>query len=1377
MTNSKNDLFTVKFLHSFYRYLGAWALVFTCALSTQAQNFFQTAKVVADTRLADDQVGNSVSISGDYAVVGAQLEDEDEAGSNALTNAGAAYVFKKQSDGTWAPHQKIVSPTRVAGVQFGSAVSISGNYLIVGASLDNTNKGAAYVFELDTDDKWKYKNTLTASDGADSDLFGFSVSITNIGYAVVGAYGNNEGGEDAGAAYIFERNASTQVWEQKQKVGTSNGADKFGYSVAIDKDKLVCGAPEKNSGKGEAYTYGRNTGGTWQFVSTLKAPTLDQQNGEGFGLSVAIYDDVIVVGAPKDSQRDDTGTDPSPLTDAGAVYIFNFNTASTWDYKSKKVALDRRAGANFGQAVGISENNIVVGAQKETNDAKNDNSLTDAGAAYIFHLDASNAWVQTKKMVAKDREANASFGNVVAIDDDYVVVGAPTETKNADGNTSISGAGAAYIFQNNTTFNGGVSFDGSTSSNYIELPNESTFDFTTEVTIECWVKLSSTLITGSNDQAIISKGDDAWELNIKESGGTARLAFVYYGSNGRNEVISTSAVDFNDTKWHHVAITFDGRETFSKRFNMYIDGASDQSTFPTVNIDTNDDPVRIGANVDIPTAFFNGAVSDLRIWKTIRKDTDIANFKNCQLDGGTPCLLAYYKLNEGLPNGNNTSISTVKDDAGSNDGVIAGLNLTGGNSNFVDVDPANERTPTTCSAILPAKIEVSGKGVLISNGGSVTPDNDTDVGPVPVNYSISLVYTIKNAGTGVLDLTKLSVENTDVFSYTPPAETVLNPGETATLTIVPQTSNLGLLDNTITILTNDCDNSKFVFDMQIMVQELPEIDIQNSSGTSVASGGTIDLGAQAVGKTNSQSVNILNTSSSVVLTLKGNPTVTVAPSTEFTVSNLPASGSTIEPVSNTSFTVNYTPTSVGTHTATLTIESDDFDEGTYTIKLTGQGANPEINVQTQSGVSQASGSSIGMGTYTLGETPITQTLTIQNTGSVPLTLTEQPSTTGNAGFSVTQTSSNLEIAAGGTADIQISFRPSSSGAATGTLQIKSNDPDEGTYTINLTGTAIPSNSQEIAVVYDSTGTDGTVTRIEAVIGDTIAIDTTAALNVKSIDVYIKNQGLANLLLNGSPLVSVSGNDASEFNVDLSAAASTIAPEDSTLVKINFAPVSTNLGKKVTSIIISSNDVDEGTYTINLKSVSIQPPSTPTDVNIVPVTLPATTTNTTRNALSITWATPSDIGNVDGFKIKRSDGNTDNFQEIADITDLSTTSYQDLNLEEGVQYYYRVFSYNRYGESEPGELQSLVYVGTPEEQQLSQQTKVYPNPAQDWVRVDLPKRQAATIKLYSPTGRLLQTRTFAAGQTPNIAVQGLATGKYTLQIKVGKLVIYKPLVKR
>jgi hypothetical protein len=113
----------------------------------------------------------------------------------------------------------------------------------------------------------------------------------------------------------------------------------------------------------------------------------------------------------------------------------------------------------------------------------------------------------------------------------------------------------------------------------------------------------------------------------------------------------------------------------------------------------------------------------------------------------------------------------------------------------------------------------------------------------------------------------------------------------------------------------------------------------------------------------------------------------------------------------------------------------------------------------------------------------------------------------------------------------------------------------------------------------------------------------------------------------------------------------------------------------------------------------------------------------------------------------------------------------------VQYYYRVFSYNRYGESEPGELQSLVYVGTPEEQQLNQQTKVYPNPAQDWVRVDLPKRQTATIKLYSPAGQLLQTHTFAAGQTPSISVQGLASGKYTLQINVGKLVIYKPLVKQ
>ena len=92
----------------------------------------ETQKIVASDRGASDHFGNSVSISGDYAIVGSPDEDEDASGGNTLSNAGSAYIFKR--DGTsWVQQQKIVASDRGVNDYFGWSVSISGDYAIVAA--------------------------------------------------------------------------------------------------------------------------------------------------------------------------------------------------------------------------------------------------------------------------------------------------------------------------------------------------------------------------------------------------------------------------------------------------------------------------------------------------------------------------------------------------------------------------------------------------------------------------------------------------------------------------------------------------------------------------------------------------------------------------------------------------------------------------------------------------------------------------------------------------------------------------------------------------------------------------------------------------------------------------------------------------------------------------------------------------------------------------------------------------------------------------------------------------------------------------------------------------------------------------------------------
>ncbi len=238
----------------------------------------QVKKIVPSDRAASDQFGYTVSISGVYAMAGANYEDEDAAGANTMNSAGSAYVFERIS-GTWTQAQKIVASDRAAGDYFGASVNLSGTYAIVSAYLEDEdasglnnmlNSGSAYVFER-ISGTWTQVNKLDASDRAAGDYFGISVSISG-NYAIVGA--NNEDEDPAGlntvsncgSAYIFERDGAG-AWSQKQKIVASDRGigDSFGYSVSISGDYAIAGAyfeDEDASGlntlgsAGSAYVFG-----------------------------------------------------------------------------------------------------------------------------------------------------------------------------------------------------------------------------------------------------------------------------------------------------------------------------------------------------------------------------------------------------------------------------------------------------------------------------------------------------------------------------------------------------------------------------------------------------------------------------------------------------------------------------------------------------------------------------------------------------------------------------------------------------------------------------------------------------------------------------------------------------------------------------------------------------------------------------------------------------------------------------------------------------------------------------------------------------------------------------------------------------------------
>jgi hypothetical protein len=247
-----------------------------------------------------DYFGNSVSISGDYALVGA---NGDNIGANA--SQGSAYVFFR-TNGTWTQQAKLTANDGSPGDLFGLSVSISGDYALVGAYGDkigvNNYQGSAYVF-VRSGTTWSQQAKLTANDGADGDFFGLSVSISGA-YALIGVYADDVGvNANQGSAYVFVQSGTT--WTQQARLTANDGVsgDFFGNSVSISEDYALVGAYSDaigaNSDQGSAYVFFRS-GGTWTQQAKLTAS--DGAAQDNFGFSVSIAGGYALVGANRDNE-------------------------------------------------------------------------------------------------------------------------------------------------------------------------------------------------------------------------------------------------------------------------------------------------------------------------------------------------------------------------------------------------------------------------------------------------------------------------------------------------------------------------------------------------------------------------------------------------------------------------------------------------------------------------------------------------------------------------------------------------------------------------------------------------------------------------------------------------------------------------------------------------------------------------------------------------------------------------------------------------------------------------------------------------------------------------------------------------------------------
>ena len=396
-------------------------------------------KIVSSDLEAYDRFGYNVDVSGDRVVVGAYLED-----SNGI-NAGAAYIFNR-SGATCIQQAKIQPSDANSNDSFGYNVAIDGDYAAIGAHLvdgDGTDRGAVYVFTV-SGTTWSEQQKLTASDTADEDYFGKSVAISGD-TIVVGAEEEDEAGTDAGAVYIYTLSGTTWVEQQKIVASGTENYDRFGVPVAIHEDTIIVGAYKEDTGgdsAGSAYIFTR-TDSVWTEQQCIQSS--DVISGDYFGFSVDVYADTAIVSA----YGQDTGG-----SQAGAAYIFT-RTAGVWTEQQKIQSSDKEASDRFGCSASIHNDTVLVGAYLEDPDGVN-----SAGSAYTFTR-TGTTWTEQQKIVASDSDSGDFFGYSVAIDDGILVVGANYDDE------FYENAGAAYVFSYISSIVNEVVSDGITLSGTI----------------------------------------------------------------------------------------------------------------------------------------------------------------------------------------------------------------------------------------------------------------------------------------------------------------------------------------------------------------------------------------------------------------------------------------------------------------------------------------------------------------------------------------------------------------------------------------------------------------------------------------------------------------------------------------------------------------------------------------------------------------------------------------------------------------------------------------------------------------------------------------------------------------------------------------------
>ncbi len=346
--------------------------------------------------------GESMDASEDVLVVGAPFDDD------AGPESGSVYVYERQAGSRWEYRQKLIGDDSQRYDNFGHSVAVGESAILAGAFNEDsagTDAGAAYLFERDVNGVWRQSAKLVAEESEGQDRFGFSVAVEDS-IAAVSARDDDDSGTNAGAVYVFERNAEGS-WRQRAKlVPPDDSANAyFGWSIDLHGDRLAVGAKgdsQAGSSAGAVYLY-RKSGVDWNLETRLLPP--DPSPYSEFGYSVAIDDGTTLIGSP--------GVDGTEL-DSGAAFLYR-QDSSQWVLDQEIGAPYEEGGVRFGAGLSLGFGRAAIIGRSDTGGNT---------AGFVYERNSDGGWALREDLL--DDDEPPLFGVSIALAKEVVSVGNPS---------------------------------------------------------------------------------------------------------------------------------------------------------------------------------------------------------------------------------------------------------------------------------------------------------------------------------------------------------------------------------------------------------------------------------------------------------------------------------------------------------------------------------------------------------------------------------------------------------------------------------------------------------------------------------------------------------------------------------------------------------------------------------------------------------------------------------------------------------------------------------------------------------------------------------------------------------------------------------------